>query len=74
MRYKHPDVEKPPHTWYAQPTPTYYEDFETVTISASIYGTGTRIEQDMPTSVARQWAQEIIRACEIVETERRHAP
>jgi hypothetical protein len=79
VRYKHPHAEKPRHDYCAQPTPAY-EDFETVTLSVSIYGTGTRIEQDMPTVKARAWAAEILAACDIVDDEqlkaalrRRHA-
>lgn len=72
MRYKHPHVEKPRHDYCAQPTPTY-GNFETVTLSVSIYGTSTRIEQDMPTVKARAWAAEILAACDIVDAEQREA-
>jgi len=68
VRFKHPHAEKLRIDYYAQPTPAD-EDFETVTLTVSIYGTRTWIEADMPPVKAREWAAEIIAACEIVEKE-----
>lgn len=69
MIFKHEYVERPAIHFNAMPTPSY-DDFETVTLSVAIYGTGTSIESDMPTENARQFACEIIAACELVEEER----
>ena len=71
MRFKHEHVEKPRIDFVAQPTPSW-EDFETVTLSCSIYGTSTHISVDLPVEKAREWMAEIDAACLKVEWEQKH--
>lgn len=73
MRFKHEHVEKPRIDFDAQPTPNW-DQFETVTLSCSIYGTSTRIEADVPVEKAREWAAEIEAACRKVDWEQSHPP
>lgn len=68
MRFKHKHAEKPRIDFHAMPTPTW-DTFETVHLSVGIHGTTTHIGIDMPAEKAREWAAEIIAACEVVEAE-----